>query len=172
MTMRLRAIACAMIMMCALAPVSANAAEKSFGWQCVTFARQFSGIQLFGNAWTWWNQATGRYDQGKKPAVGAVLVFKSIANMRAGHVATVSEIVSDRVVKITHANWSIINGHRGQVERDVKVVDTSPNNDWSQVKVWYAPIAAVGQRAYPTYGFIYKSAAAALKGGTQIASAE
>jgi len=76
--------------------------------------------------------------------------------MRAGHVAVVSRVVSDRVLKITHANWSVINGSRGQVERDVEVVDVSPNNDWSQVKVWYAPIGKVGIRAYPTNGFIYK----------------
>ena len=46
--------------------------------------------------------------------------------MRVGHVATVSRIISDRIIKVTHANWSIIGGHRGQVERDVTVVDASP----------------------------------------------
>ena len=45
--------------------------------------------------------------------------------MRVGHVAMVSRIVSDREIKVTHANWSVINEARGQVERDVTVVDTS-----------------------------------------------
>jgi surface antigen len=124
--------------------------------QCAPFARAFSGIQLFGNASTWWNQADGRYARGNTPKEGAVLSFQATSHMRAGHVAVVSQVVSDRVLKITHANWSVINGSRGQVERDVEVVDVSPNNDWSQVKVWYAPIGKIGIRAYPTNGFIYK----------------
>ena len=85
----------------------------------------FSGIQLFGAAAGWWNQAVGKYAQGNVPKAGAVLVFKAIGSMRSGHVATVSQIVSDRIIKVTHANWSIINGHRGQVEKDVTVIDTS-----------------------------------------------
>ena len=28
--------------------------------QCVTFARQFTGMQIFGDAWTWWDKANGR----------------------------------------------------------------------------------------------------------------
>jgi surface antigen len=124
--------------------------------QCAPFARMFSGINLFGAAASWWDKATGLYKRGSAPAVGSVLVFKAISSMRSGHVAVVSQVVSDRMLRITHANWSIINGRRGQVERDVTVVDASPANDWSQVKVWYAPIKAIGTRAYPTFGFIYK----------------
>jgi len=133
----------------------AQAEAKSFGWQCVPFARMFSGLQLFGNAFTWWTQAMGKYDRGAAPKAGAVLVFKATGAMRVGHVATVSKIVSERIIKVTHANWSLINGRRGQVENDVTVVDASPKNDWSQVKVWYAPIKGIGIKAYPVYGFIY-----------------
>jgi hypothetical protein len=114
-----------------------------------------SGIDLFGRAASWWNQAIGRYEQGSLPRAGSVLVFKAIASMRSGHVATVSRVVSDRVIEVTHANWSIIRGRRGQVERNVQVVDVSPGNDWSQVRVWWAPQQGLGTRAYPTYGFIY-----------------
>ncbi len=137
----------------AMTPAAAEA--KSFGWQCVPFARMFSGVNLFGNAFTWWNGAIGKYDRGTAPKAGAVLVFKATGAMRVGHVATVSKIVSDRIIKVTHANWSLINGHRGQVENDVTVIDASPANDWSQVKVWYAPIKSIGIKAYPVYGFIY-----------------
>jgi hypothetical protein len=28
--------------------------------QCVPYARQVSGIQIYGDAWTWWDQAAGR----------------------------------------------------------------------------------------------------------------
>jgi surface antigen len=123
--------------------------------QCAPFAREVSGIQLFGNAGTWWGKASGKYDRGETPKIGAVLVFKATGSMRVGHVAMVSRIVSDREIRITHANWSVINGRRGQIERDVTVVDASPAGDWSQVKVWYAPIGSVGTRAYPVYGFVY-----------------
>nr|WP_299595370.1 CHAP domain-containing protein [Sphingomonas bacterium] len=123
--------------------------------QCAPFAREVSGIQLFGNAGTWWGKASGKYDRGEAPKVGAVLVFKETGSMRVGHVAMVSRIVSAREIKITHANWSVINGRRGQIERDVTVVDASPAGDWSQVKVWYAPIGKVGTKAYPVYGFVY-----------------
>ena len=137
------------------------APAEAAGWQCAPFARIFSGVQLFGDAYSWWQKAIGKYDRGSAPKEGAVLVFKAAGGMRVGHVATVSRIISDRIIKVTHANWSIINGHRGQVERDVTVVDASPNNDWSQVKVWYAPLQGVGTHAYPVYGFIYGGAKAA-----------
>jgi hypothetical protein len=111
----------------------------------------FSGIQLFGNAATWWNGAIGKYTRGDAPKAGAVMVFKAIGSMRSGHVATVSEVVSDRVVRVTHANWS----GRGQIEHDVEVMDTSAKNDWSQVRVWFKSLHDLGTHTYPVYGFIY-----------------
>jgi surface antigen len=120
-------------------------------WQCATFAREVSGIQIHGNANTWWGQAAGRYERGNAPRVGAVLSFKPTQRMRIGHVAMVSHIVSDREVLLTHANWS----RRGRIETDVRAVDISPNNDWSMVKVWYAPQGDLGTSNYPTNGFIY-----------------
>jgi surface antigen len=153
MTKTMRAIVGSMLLACmAVAPTAAQAESI----QCAPFARMFSGIQLFGAAASWWNKAVGKYLRGSTPRVGAVLVFKAIDSMRFGHVATVTEIVSDRVIKITHANWSVINGRRGQVERNVTVVDASPDNDWSKVRVWFAPIGKVGSTAYPVDGFIYK----------------
>lgn len=123
--------------------------------QCAPFARDYSGIQLFGDAAGWWNQADGKYERGHAPKLGSVLVFKATGAMRVGHVATVSRIVGDREIRVTHANWSVIAGHRGQIERDVAVLDTSAAGDWSEVKVWYAPIGKVGTHAYPVYGFVY-----------------
>lgn len=155
----------------ALILATVPAAAQAESWQCAPFARLFSGIQLFGDAYSWWQKAAGKYDRGGSPKEGAVLVFKASGPMRVGHVATVSKIISDRVVKVTHANWSIINGRRGQVERDVTVTDVSPNNDWSQVKVWYAPIKGLGLRAYPVYGFIYGAGAKLAKAGAAMADA-
>ena len=123
-------------------------------WQCVTFARMFSGIQIFGDAHTWWSQAQDRFQTGHRPETGAVLTFQPHGRMSRGHVAVVSEILTDRVIRVTHANWG---GSRGKVEENVTVVDVSDNGDWSAVKVWYNPINDLGTTVYPTYGFIYKA---------------
>jgi surface antigen len=141
-----------------LALSTGGVANAESYWQCATFARMFSGIQLFGNAWTWWNQAIGKYTTGATPQAGSVLVFKRDGHMRDGHVAVVSHVLTDRVIQVTHANWSVISGGRGKVEQDVTVVDVSPRGDWSQVKVWYDPIRDLGNTVYPTYGFIYQTA--------------
>ena len=125
--------------------------------QCVPFARQVSGIQLHGNANTWWDQAQGRYDRGHEPRVGAVLSFASSRAMPVGHVAMVSKVVSPREVLLTHANWS----YRGGVERNVRAIDVSPNNDWTDVRVWYGPIGGLGLRSNPARGFIYPEASTA-----------
>lgn len=140
-----------------LAPVAASA---DVYWQCVPFARLVSGIQILGDAYTWWSQAAGRYATGSTPKTGAVLCFKPSGRMRLGHVAVVSQVLTERVIQITHANWSVIDGRRGQVEKNVTVIDVSPGNDWSEVKVWYHPSRDLGSSTYPTYGFIYQDAAA------------
>jgi surface antigen len=125
-------------------------------WQCVPFARLASGIQIFGDAWTWWRQAAGKYETGFQPRTGAVLCFKPTGRMRLGHVAVVPQVLTDRVIQISHANWSRIDGTRGQIEKEVTVIDVSPQGDWSSVKVWYDPVRDLGGTTYPTYGFIYQ----------------
>ncbi|MET0294812.1 MAG: CHAP domain-containing protein [Phenylobacterium sp.] len=136
----------------------APAANADTYWQCVPFARLISGIQIFGDAHTWWRQAVGKYETGRTPKAGAVLCFKSYGKMRLGHVGVVSNVLTERVIQVTHANWSRIGGTRGQIERDVTVIDVSPQGDWSQVKVWYDPLKDLGTTSYPTYGFIYPDA--------------
>jgi surface antigen len=132
--------------------VSVPATAKELYWQCVTFARLTSGIEIRGDAWTWWQSAQGAWRTGGAPEVGAVLVFRPTGRMTRGHVAVVSERLTDRVIRITHANWG---GSRGKIEENVTVADVSAGNDWSAVKVWYAPIQDLGSTVYPTYGFIY-----------------
>ena len=68
----------------------------------------------------------------------------------------VSRVVSDREVLLTHANWS----YRGGIERDVRAIDVSAANDWSDVRVWYGPIGGLGLRSNPARGFIYPEAEA------------
>lgn len=157
------------VVVMALAPISQAAADTY--WQCVPFARLISGIQIFGDARTWWNQAIGHYDTGFSPKAGAVLCFKPTGRMTLGHVAVVSQVLTDRVIQITHANWSRIGGTRGQIEKDVTVVDVSPAGDWSTVKVWYDPVRDLGTTSYPTYGFIYPDAQAKRFAGSGLNTA-
>ena len=125
--------------------------------QCVPYARRVSGIQIYGDAHTWWGQADGKYAKGTRPRIGAVMAFKPHGNMRLGHVAAISRIVDSRTVLLKHSNWSLINGRRGQIEDNVRAVDVSPDNDWSEVRVWFDPIQALGGTHWPVQGFIYNA---------------
>jgi surface antigen len=131
--------------------------------ECVPIARQVSGIAIYGDALTWWDQAERRFARGNAPRKGAVLAFKPHGAMLLGHVAAVSKIVDHRTILVTHANWSMIDGRRGQIERNVRVVDVSDEGDWSRVRVWYAPLGDLGTTAWPVHGFIYPDRAPATK---------
>jgi surface antigen len=120
--------------------------------QCVPYARQVSGIDLRGDAWTWWGQAKGHYARGKKPRPGAVLVFKKTRALPRGHLSVVTRVIDAREILITHANWSSTGDTRGQVTTDVRVIDVSPGNDWSELRVWNGSDFG---RSNPAAGFIY-----------------
>lgn len=119
--------------------------------QCVPYARQVSGVDIRGDALTWWDQAESRFKRGHKPRTGAVLAFRPAGPMVLGHVAVVSKILDDREVLIRHANWSV----PGAIEEDVLAIDVSDEGDWSAVRVWHSPTGQMGARTNPTYGFIY-----------------
>src|SRR4029453_10554134 len=55
-----------------------------------------------------------------------------------------------------------VEGFRGKGEKDVTVIDVSPDGDWSQVKVWYDPNRDLGGSTYATHGFIYPDATARM----------
>ena len=152
--MKLKTLAArfALVFSCVLSMAAPAAAQF---WQCAPYAREVSGIQIRGNADTWWGQAAGRYERGKTPKAGSVLAFAATGRMRVGHVAMVSKVVGEREVLLTHANWS----RRGGVERDVRAIDVSAAGDWSAVKVWYGPQGGLGTSSHPTLGFIYSGSA-------------
>lgn len=133
----------------------ANPPELPPYLQCVPYARQRSGVQIYGDALTWWDQAAGRYQRGSRPRPGAVMAFRPSGGMVLGHVAAVAKVIDTRTVLLDHANWSPIDGRRGQIERGVRAVDVSAANDWSQVRVWYDPLQSLGTTAWPVAGFIY-----------------
>ncbi|MEQ1538201.1 MAG: CHAP domain-containing protein [Sphingorhabdus sp.] len=137
------------------------------GLQCVPYARALTGVEIRGDAHSWWGQADGRYQRGTAPKVGAVMSFRPHGNMRLGHVAAVRKIIDKRTLIISHANWSTINGGRGHIEDDVRVVDASEANDWSRVRVWYTPNAALGTTEWPLNGFIYPAKARSWGEGKQ-----
>lgn len=136
-----------------------SSGEAEAAWSCVPYARQVSTVSLKGDAWQWWNAATGVYAKGHTPKPGAVLVFKRTGEMRRGHVAVVRQVVNSRKIIVDHANWS----RKGGIDHSVAIIDVSAHNDWSQTRVWYAPIHDFGDGSHPTYGFIYAPSKATMK---------
>lgn len=122
--------------------------------QCVPYARQLSGLEIRGDAWTWWPAAEGRYQRGSTPRAGSVLVLKRTNRLARGHLAVVTQVLGPREVLAEHANWL----NRGRIHRNVPVVDVSPGNDWSLVRLWYVPGNHLGGRTYPAHGFIHPAA--------------
>jgi hypothetical protein len=125
---------------------------------CVQFVKRASPVALHGDAYEWWDAADGIYGRGNQPHPGSVMVFAKTHHMPHGHVAVVQQQLDDRTILVDHANWSRIAGHRGHIERSVRVVDVSANNDWSAVRVWYHSLANVGDTVYPLRGFVYPKA--------------
>jgi surface antigen len=123
--------------------------------QCVPYVRAVTGVQIYGDAHSWWDKAGGAYTRSTRPKVGAVMAFKPFASSALGHVAAVSRIIDTRTVLISHANWSRINGTRGHIEENVQAVDVSEAGDWSRVRVWHDGSQALGTTQWPLYGFIY-----------------
>lgn len=149
-------LAVAAASLAAAAPASASL--LGYVGECVPFARAASGIEIYGDAWTWWDKANGHYARGDRPRAGAVIVFARTSKLPLGHVAVISRVIDKRVAMITHANWSRIGGARGHVEQDVTLTDVSPAGDWSLVRVWYRDNVGLGSSSYPINGFIYASA--------------
>ncbi len=119
------------------------------GVECVSYARAVSGIQLYGNAADWWDAAAGRYRRTSEPVPGAVLVFQRTARLPQGHVSVVARLRSAREILVAQANWV-----PGRVARSEPVIDVSPGNDWTAVRVWWAPSGVLGASTYPAFGFI------------------
>jgi hypothetical protein len=126
--------------------------------QCVPYARAASRVWIRGDAGTWWRQAEGRYERGRRPAVGAVLVLKANGRSR-GHVAVVTAVRGAREIIVDHANWL----NQGQIHLGTPVRDVSAANDWSAVRLWYTPGHTFGARAYAAHGFIYPRLATAAR---------
>jgi surface antigen len=136
--------------------------DESGAWSCVPYVRARTGIDLQGDAWTWWEAAAGRYERSRTPRPGSVLVLMRTSRLRQGHVAVVTRVVSAREIRVDHANWAS-GAAKGRVARDQPVLDVSPGNDWSLVRVWYPRVKDYGATSYPSYGFIHAGLATATR---------
>ena len=118
--------------------------------KCVGFARERSGIDIHGDAWTWWDQADGRYARDSAPELGAVLVLTGYAGEKRAHLAVVRDMDSPRVIRVDHANWL----NDGRIYLDDPVADVSADNDWSEVRVYNLRDHGWGAKVYQVQGFI------------------
>ena len=120
------------------------------GMQCVPYVRAHSTVALYGDAYTWWAKAAGVYQRSATPTQGAVMVMVGYAGKHRAHVAVVRRVVTAREIRIDHANWL----NDGAIYVNDPVVDVSPENDWSQVKVWNIRSGSWGTKTYALKGFI------------------
>lgn len=121
--------------------------------QCVPYARQQSGIQLYGDAHTWWYQAEPRYRRSYYPSPGSVLVLSRTPRMTHGHLAVVRRVINNRQIDVTHSNWGSDSSSRRVIYQLMRVEDVSPQNNWSMVRFWNKDIGSFGF-PYATSGFI------------------
>lgn len=77
--------------------------QRISGIQCVQYARQATGIELYGNANTWARQAASKgYTVTNVPKVGAVLSEPRLS--KDGHVSVVIAS-SDNTITVREANY-------------------------------------------------------------------
>ncbi len=134
--------------------------------QCVPYAREVSGIDITGDAWSWWPGAEGRYERGHQPRFMSVLVLSRTDHLKLGHVAVVVDVLGPREIRVTHANFGSDPISRRIIYDSMPAIDVSPGNDWSVVRFWNYEAKAWGI-TYQASGFIYPERA----GGTVTAGA-
>lgn len=124
--------------------------------QCVPYAREISGVSIYGDAWTWWDKSKGRYARGSKPEEMAVLVLSKTNRLKLGHIAVVTRVLGPRQLLVTHANWGSNPVERAKIRLNMPVLDVSTKNDWSVVRFWN-PNTGVYGNEYKVAGFVYST---------------
>ena len=160
MTVKTWAARFALVVSCGL--MTATPAMAQF-WQCAPYAREISGIDIHGNANTWWGQAAGSYERGHAPKVGAVLAFQSD---RAACGSAMSRWCRRSSATAKSCSPTPIGRAAAGSSTTSRAVDVSAAGDWSEVKVWYGPQGGLGTSTYPTNGFIYSGHARRRYGAT------
>jgi surface antigen len=129
--------------------------------QCAPYAREHSGIRIYGDAYTWWDKAAGKYPRGPRPEAGAIMVLHDYAGDTSGHLAVVRRLISSREIRIDHANWL----NDGSIYVNNPVEDVSSGNDWSVVRVYNLKTGGWGTKLYPVQGFIGSGSSGASDDG-------
>ena len=142
-----------------LALLQTYTVKPGIGTQCVPYARSRSGIKIFGDAYTWWDSAKGQYARGNLPMLGSVLVLSKTKRLRRGHVGVVTAIVSEREIRLDHANWQ-----PDAIITNMAAIDVSPANDWTQLRFWNKDARMWGA-VYPASGFVYNLADKGMPSG-------
>ena len=68
--------------------------------------------------------------------------------------AVVAQLSGPREILVTHANWGSDGETRGVVHERQPVIDVSPANDWTKVRLMNTK-GSYG-RVYQAHGFIYQ----------------
>jgi hypothetical protein len=125
--------------------------------QCVPYARRMSGIDLRGDAYSWWDQAgpSQSYSRGQTPRLGAVLVLARTKQMPQGHLSVINRLIDSRHVGVTHSNWGSDRTSRRVVYDSMVAEDLSLSNNWTRVRFWNYDKNCFGF-PYAAKGFIYK----------------
>ena len=120
--------------------------------------------EIYGDAWTWWDKAAGKFPREAAPESGAVLVLTGLCRTRARPCrGGARACVQSREIRVDHANWL----GDGAIYLDDPVADVSENNDWSQVRVWNIRTGGWGIKIYPVQGFIGPGGSGANRAGTK-----
>lgn len=124
----------------------------SEGQQCVPYAREVSGIQIRGDAYTWWNQVSDSR-KSRMPRRGAVMVLAKTRRLSLGHLAVVKRVLNRNEIEVTHTNWGSDSSERRIVYEAMRVKDVSAVGDWSSAVFWNPHTNAYGS-PYKVSGFI------------------
>ena len=117
---------------------------------CAEYVRIQKGLPVFGDAKYWWEKANSFMTGWPSLWRNSVMVFATSMRLKRGHVAVVTDIVSPREIRVDQANWQ----NHGEIDHSTPVLDVSPANDWTRVRVWDTRSRQFGAHVYPISGFI------------------
>ena len=86
------------------------------------------------------------------------MVLDGYAGPKRAHLAVVTRVITPREIRVDHSNWL----NDGNIYLNSPVIDISPANDWSQVRVWNNRDGHLGVKNYAVRGFITPFNIAAL----------
>jgi hypothetical protein len=145
---------------------AASGSPDDVAVSCVLYARAVSGIDIRGDAYTWWDTAAGHYLRGQLPEPGAVLVLAKTDRLQLGHLAVVRQVIDERDILVDHSNWV-----PGRIIQGMQVRDVSAANDWTELRFFNQSYGVFGS-IYPADGFIYQLSTVPTVGALPLGSGQ